>query len=162
MYYRLTLNIKPGTIHSELKRKVSSVGGSEKVTSLSSGSVEGRIYIPLRSRDNYTSMSNAFNEFGYSAHTWEASWRDPPHDPEFGEFISQWIRKVERKYRYPRFHLDFLNPKVELINGAQVISAQIRVHLDSSRHHKDISEFGVQECKEEVSRLELALQKPRT
>ena len=131
------------------------------MTSRSNGSVEGQIFIPLGSRDNYTSMSHAFSRLGYSAHLWEASWRDPQNDPKFGEFISQWIRTVARKYEYPRFHLDLFDPKVELISGVRVISAQIRVHLDTSRHHKDKSEFGEKKCEEEVSRLELALQKPK-
>lgn len=124
-------------------------------------SAEGQIFITYKSGDKHTSIQSAFNKVGYSAHSWEASHLDPPVDPKFGEYISQWVRKIEGKHRYPRFHLDLLDPKVELINGVQVISARIRVHLDTSPHHKDKSEFGEKKCVEEVSRLELALQKPR-
>ena len=54
-----------------------------------------------------------------------------------------------------------MGPKVISINGAQVISAKIRIHLDVSRHTKGKSGFDVEKCSKEVTKLELALQKPR-
>ena len=122
-------------------------------------SAEGQIFIPYKSGDKYTSIQSAFNKVGYSPHIWELSWRDPPEDVEFGLFCSQWVRKIERSHRYPRFHLDLMGPKVISINGAQVISAKIRIHLDVSRHTKGKSGFDVEKCSKEVTKLELALRK---
>ena len=120
-------------------------------------STEGGIFISLVSRDKHSSLLGAFKELGYFPHTWESSWRDPPDDKEFGPFCSQWVRSREKTQRYPRFHLDLEDPKVVTINGVQLISARIRVHFDVARHTKLKSSYAVQLCREEVSRIELAL-----